>query len=482
MNRKTTRKQKNDLKFHNPQERRFIIVILVFLIIATLIIFSFNPGSQVQIRPILIGFNLFAIIALFFALRDRLEPARLIIPLVGFIVVTLLLFYGGIHDDVIGGFYILLIVVTLLLGRKGLLVFGFLNTVAIVIIGVAEINGKITTRFGPLTDPSTVFASAAFMVTASLALHFFVDYLYRMIETARKNEQGQKRAIRALNQLKTSLEQRVKDSNAELNAVFTSMPDLVIIYDQEGRYLKIPTTNSQYLMNYKEDRIGKTVHDVLPREVANRFVQHIQAVLKTQKTLQIEYILEINHKKVWFNTSVSPLNKKSVIWIARDISDRKRIEEKARFAGTHDELTKLYNRTFFDEELTRLDKSRLFPVSLFMIDVDKLKTTNDTQGHAAGDKMLQRVAGVLGKAFRAEDVVARIGGDEFAVILPLTNEEGAQQAQKRIHHFLGLDNVKNDQNELSISVGVATCNKSGSLMETLKKADDAMYSEKRDKG
>jgi len=405
----------------------------------------------------------------------------LIVSNIGFIVVTFLVSIGGIHDDAIGGFYILLIITTLLFGRKGLLVYGFLNTAAIVIIGLAETSGKITTHFGPLTDPSTVFTSAMFMVTATLVLYFIVDYLYHMIETTRRSEQKQKRANLALNQLKNTLEQRVKDSTAELNALFTSMQDLVIVYDKEGRYLKVANTNSELLVNDYKDRVGKTVYDVFSKELADRFVHHIRTVLKTQRTMQIEYSLEINYRKVWFNTSVSPLNKESVIWMARDISDRKFIEEESRFTGTHDKLTKLYNRAFFEEELSRLDKSRLFPVSLFMIDMDALKTINDTQGHAAGDKMLQRIAEVLMKAFRAEDIVARIGGDEFAVILPLTDEDAARKVLARIHHFLELNN-KNEENILEISIGMATCRKSGSLMNTLKKADDSMYIEKRGKG
>jgi len=165
----------------------------------------------------------------------------------------------------------------------------------------------------------------------------------------------------------------------------------------------------------------------------------------------------------------------------RDITDRKIEEEEIRYIGIHDILTKIYNRTFFEAEISRLEKSRLFPVSIFMIDVDRLKITNDTQGHAKGDELLIRTAQILLDSFRVEDIVARIGGDEFAVILPETNEKASLLALKRINHFLKLNNKNYKDNELKISIGIATLEKQGSLAKTLKCADDLMYLNKRSK-
>ena len=277
------------------------------------------------------------------------------------------------------------------------------------------------------------------------------------------------------------METALRDSEAELKALFASMQDLVIIYNKEGRYLNIAITDSQLSNRSADGLLGKTIHEVFPKEEADRWVSHIQTVLETQRTMPIEYCLEIDHRKAWFNASVSPMNKDTVIWVARDITDRKLMEEKSYFIGTHDNLTKLYNRTFYQEELVRLEKSRLFPVSIFMIDVDGLKTINDTRGHASGDELLQRTAQVLQKSFRSEDMVARIGGDEFVVVLPMTNEEAAHLALKRINDFLELNN-KNKPNELKISIGIATCAKQGSLTSTVKQADDLMYLDKRSKG
>jgi len=272
------------------------------------------------------------------------------------------------------------------------------------------------------------------------------------------------------------------DSEEELQALFASMTDLVIIYDKEGCYLSIATTDSPLLIQPSVNLVGKTIHEVFPKEQAVRFIHHIRAVLETQRTMHIEYSLELDHNKVWFDASVSPLGKDTVIWVAREITERKLKEERSNFIGTHDELTNLYNRHFFEEELSRLEKSRLFPVSIFMIDIDDLKIINDTQGHEAGDKLLQRTAQILQKSFRPEDIVARIGGDEFVIVLPSTNKEVAHSALNRINHLLEADNISNYPDNLKISIGIATCDKQGSLSNTVKEADDRMYQDKRSKG
>jgi diguanylate cyclase (GGDEF)-like protein len=146
--------------------------------------------------------------------------------------------------------------------------------------------------------------------------------------------------------------------------------------------------------------------------------------------------------------------------------------EQMRFLADHDPLTNLLNRRSFVQRLdAEVARSRRYtrPLALVIFDLDELKTVNDTQGHAAGDEALKRVADALRATIRSGDNAFRIGGDEFAVILPEADERDARGAAQRIADELGL----------SASFGVAVCGDGCEAGPLLREADDAMYRMKR---
>ena len=161
-----------------------------------------------------------------------------------------------------------------------------------------------------------------------------------------------------------------------------------------------------------------------------------------------------------------------------DITARKKAEAYLEYLGKHDVLTQLRNRAFYAEELNRITRKGPWPLSIIAIDLNGLKSVNDEQGHAAGDSMLRRVGEVLAKAVDAPACAARIGGDEFTVLLPGFDERGAQAVQQRILSLLDLNNQFYPGQHLSLAMGLACC-QSGEVVENaVHRADQAMYDEK----
>jgi len=166
-----------------------------------------------------------------------------------------------------------------------------------------------------------------------------------------------------------------------------------------------------------------------------------------------------------------------LIGIIQDVTDRKLNEEKIVYLSFHDQLTGLYNRRFFEEELKRLDVARNYPLTLVMADVNGLKLINDSFGHAFGDELLINVAEVLRKGCRRDDIIARLGGDEFVILLPNTDAVETEQILKRIKALARQEKVGSI--EISISFGYEIKRyETEDILDLFKKAEDYMYKRK----
>ncbi len=161
-----------------------------------------------------------------------------------------------------------------------------------------------------------------------------------------------------------------------------------------------------------------------------------------------------------------------------DITARKKAEAYLEYLGKHDTLTQLRNRSYYTEELNRLTRKGPWPLSVMALDLNGLKNANDHQGHAAGDALLRRAGEVLGKAVSEPACAARIGGDEFVVLLPGTDRASALQLKAHIESLLELNNQYYPGQPLSLAIGIATCEKGTDVEATVQEADCEMYAEK----
>jgi len=149
------------------------------------------------------------------------------------------------------------------------------------------------------------------------------------------------------------------------------------------------------------------------------------------------------------------------------------------YLATHDEMTDTYNRNFFETEVERLKGSREFPISVIFADLDNLKGRNDEYGHLEGDRLIVMAGIILKESIRKYDILARIGGDEFTILLPKTSEESVKKVIDRINKRLNSLNKRLKERKVSISIGYAVSMKGSSLKRSIHIADKEMYKVKK---
>jgi diguanylate cyclase (GGDEF)-like protein len=163
--------------------------------------------------------------------------------------------------------------------------------------------------------------------------------------------------------------------------------------------------------------------------------------------------------------------------VVHDITERMRREKEIEYLSFHDQLTGLYNRRFFETEMKRLDTARNLPIAIVMADVNGLKMMNDAFGHQAGDDLLIQAKDVMKSAIRQDDILSRVGGDEFVLLLPKTKLSNAQDLIKRMKHQLEFCQINGMA--VSVSFGVAVKEQEDtSIYDTYQKAEDSMYKNK----
>lgn len=285
----------------------------------------------------------------------------------------------------------------------------------------------------------------------------------------------------------------IEKERERLGGILRSVGEGVYGVSSEG-YISFVNPACRRILGYAPDvrLIGKsalelfhyTDEDGNPIDETNCFLQHTYAdgtPLNARETL----FWHKSGDSIPVECTVYPLTikgkREGSVVAFRDISERKLLEEELRWQASHDALTKLYNRRYFEEQLTqeagRLKRSKETSALLY-IDLDRFKYINDTAGHVAGDRLLVEIAQQLKQRLRSTDLLARLGGDEFAVILRNVCKESIHQVaddyREMLDSHMFIYNGK--QYKVNGSIGIALIDKeSESASEILANADIACH-------
>ena len=269
--------------------------------------------------------------------------------------------------------------------------------------------------------------------------------------------------------------------------VFDQTSEMLIVFDSNGRILEVNRA-VEALFGYSKEEVLAPEFDwwrcVHPEE-KEKVLARLKLLVETGQPQRLEMkgvrkdgsVIELLVSYSIFNGLQS--GPSQILGVHVDISPIKRLEAELRYLSFHDTLTGLFNRAYFEQELRRLSKGRTAPVGVVVLDVDDLKPVNDTLGHQAGDALLRRAAGVIKESFRAEDVIARVGGDEFAALVVGANEETLKGVLERLKKAIAHNNETRPEPRLSLSAGFAIAPYAPFQHEALfQAADRAMYNDK----
>ena len=263
-----------------------------------------------------------------------------------------------------------------------------------------------------------------------------------------------------------------------LETLWNTSVDGILAVDDDGTIVAA-NPSAQGMLGYEDALVGMNVEQLLPTHLRDAHVSYRHGFQRSRQPRRMSsgHLLALTKSgdEVSVDISLTPVPDAGLtIALIRDATATRELEAMLRYKGFHDALTGLYNRGFYQEELDRIERSRSRPVSIIIVDVNDLKVVNDRFGHAEGDRVLQAVAKLLSEVVRAEDVLARIGGDEFAIVLKGVDAETVTGILERIH----LKSV-NIPYGFGLAAGAATGRAGDYIADVVRWADVQMYQVKR---
>ncbi|MDF2885719.1 MAG: uncharacterized protein K0R23_104 [Lacrimispora sp.] len=297
----------------------------------------------------------------------------------------------------------------------------------------------------------------------------------KLEHSLKENVDSQKQLI-LQNQILTERETQMYHSLKYAHSLMEAIPDTVFVISKDGVFLDC-IGDLDHLFFKREQFIGKSISDVMPHRIAAKGRELINQVFLTGENQKIEYewtsarITEYHELRIvkWFDDKA--------IAIARNITDTHNYIKEIEEISYHDHVTGLYNRRYFDQKARELNRAENYPISVIFSDLNGLKMVNDSFGHEYGDYMLKRFAEILADSGKNGELISRVGGDEFAIILRRTEKGETDLYIRELKEKCAGETINGI--ELSVSFGYHIITDSGmSIQNAVKLAEDEMYQNK----
>lgn len=373
--------------------------------------------------------------------------------------------YDQIYDRWLG-VYEEKTVLSLLLEYRWIIAVVLLVIMMLVAINLL-LNRMVAVRTKSLNETNTrLQANQAQLEVANIQLEVKMNELITLEASAREQ----------YNLLRASQAQLLH-SEEKNRSIVQALPDVVFTFNEDGRYLDCQASDEKLQADLKSRYLGKYLSEVFPADIAAEVLSKISTAIATKQLQTVEYERLIDGQRQIFEMRLVRNNQYEVIGITRNITAAKLSRERIEYLSYHDQLTGLYNRHYFEDELLRLDTPGNLPLCLMMADVNGLKLINDTFGHLTGDQLLSRVARVLQEACNQQGTIARMGGDEFVILLPRFNVSQTRLLVERIQKLSGREKVGSIDLSISLGWGIKTAAHED-IQEILKRAETKMYKQK----
>jgi diguanylate cyclase (GGDEF)-like protein/PAS domain S-box-containing protein len=291
-----------------------------------------------------------------------------------------------------------------------------------------------------------------------------------------------------------TLQKKLEVENLEqkylLDVILNNVDAYIYMKDSDRNFRYVNSKVAELFGLAVKDIIGKRDIDVIPQEYADHFWQADKLVFESDDKITINETLKGADNKIhhYLSTKV-PCNfrgdNKTLIGFSTDVTELYQLKEKFKQLANTDELTGLYNRRyFFDNAKREFNRAIRHQrgLAVISIDVDHFKAVNDQYGHPIGDQVLIKIAQLITPTIRAEDIFARIGGEEFSILLSDTSKQQCHNAAERLRNLLDTSPISLDKNiqlSIKISVGVSLIKETdNSFQDLYSRSDIALYKAK----